>query len=78
MVYVAPTLGVEGPGRVNIEGNHRDGGRGGHRTVSVYFVVWGSVSPSISKYGLIILAHWYSVIGGVLVQTCDCWWYCSG
>ena len=54
-MYVVATLGVEGPGRVKMAGSQRGGGRGGQRTVSVYFVVCGSVSPSMSKYGPIIL-----------------------
>ena len=49
MVYVLPTLGLEGPGRVKNAGSQRGGGLGGQRTVSVYFVVCGSVSPSMSK-----------------------------
>jgi hypothetical protein len=55
MVYVVPTLGVEEPDLVKMAGSQRGGGRGGQRTVRVYFVACGSVSPSMSKYGPIIL-----------------------
>ena len=59
MVYVEPTLGLlEEPGRVKIAGSQRGGGRGGQSTVNVYFVVCGSVSPSGSKYGPIMIVEW--------------------
>jgi hypothetical protein len=68
---VEPLLGcVEGV-RVKILGTHFGAGRGGAKTVRVYTVVCGSVSPSGSKYGpsaiiAMLQCCWYELVSDLV------------
>jgi hypothetical protein len=73
---VEPVLGCVDGCLVKILGSHFGGGRGGLKTVRVYTVVCGSVSPSGSKYGpsaIVAMFQYESIRGLASVGISQVW-----